>query len=433
MLLYGYRDADQKVLETTYRLGEKYLAEGAYEDALRCFNDTPDHEGVGEKIMACELGVAKELIDAGEEDAAYDMLVALNGYGDSLEQLKRIYYNRGMRLVAEGEKELALEPLAMAGDYEDAAQQLSQLCYEIGLTYCEKEDYPTAMKILALAGDHEEAVKKLGELHDMLIKDYLAKGEVNVSIALYKQAAVGGYQVEDVIALSPEDTGNAAAGVLNLAKSMGYVKKLSKNETTYKEKYVKGIMSMEKKLGLTEDGVLRMSELYAMTEAIYPGSNLQHTADVFMMLDDLNYINIDYNDRTTYKSKYKSGIKKAEKKLGLTADGIITMEEQKVILAQQPEKPDAVKSLKVKTAKVKKEPNARKVTLSWPKVKNTTFYIIYRDGVRVALTTGTKYELKMYEGLPGSTFQILAEKYTVAADAFSPEQFVEIPLPEKKD
>lgn len=432
MLLYGYKDADQKLIEATYGLGEKYLAEGDFEEALRCFNDTPDFKETALRVKDCELGIAKALLAEGKEDEAFDMFMAIGDHGDCVEQLKSIYYARGLRYAEAGEKENALQALAVVGDYQDAPARLSQLYYELGVAYCDQKDYAKGLQALALAGDHEGARQKLSELHDMLIKEYLAKGEVNMSIALYKQAALGGYEVEDVVALKPGDTGNAAAGVLHLANQMGYIKKLGKDKTTYFDKYEKYIKDMEKKLGLTEDGVLYMSEIYALTEAIYPGSKLAHASDVMMILDDMNYININYNDRTTYKSKYQSGIKRAEKKLGLRADGILTMEEQKAVLQMQPSKPEVVKSLKVKIAKVKKEPEARKVTLGWPKTKGATFYIIYKDGERIALTTGTKYELTMYEGEPGHTFKILAEKYTVAADDFSPEQFVEIEIPENK-
>lgn len=66
-------------------------------------------------------------------------------------------------------------------------------------------------------------------------------------------------------------------------------------------------------------------------------------------------------------------------------DGLLTPEEQKLILEQFVTAPEAVKKLTTKAVN-------GVVSLSWQPVKEAVYYEIYRDGVVIATSTKTSYK-----------------------------------------
>ncbi|MBQ2700754.1 MAG: hypothetical protein IJF65_06300, partial [Clostridia bacterium] len=226
--------------------------------------------------------------------------------------------------------------------------------------------------------------------------------------ACYQQGIEAGCTLEDVAVAMPGSKGHETLKVLTMAKDMGFIKKLDKDEDIYDEKYKEGILKMETAFGLTADGNISVSEWDSLEKAVYPGASGDHVKALLEKLCDLEYIDKLADDHTTYTSKMKKSVQKAEKALGLTEDGILTLDEQTVILDQEVAAPGAVSNVKVKV-------NKGDVTLSWSKVKDARYYTIFRDGKQIGRTESTKYTDK--EAVMGEfhTYEVAANKYTCAS------------------
>ena len=113
------------------------------------------------------------------------------------------------------------------------------------------------------------------------------------------------------------------------------------------------VQAMEEHFGLRSDGVVSLKEYRFLRDAIYPGYTGGYAAGLLEKLADLGYVSnvpIKIDDHMKYESKYINGVKKAEKALGLQADGIVTQDEYRIIKDQYVEAPGKVNNLKMKVS-----------------------------------------------------------------------------------
>lgn len=176
---------------------------------------------------------------------------------------------------------------------------------------------------------------------------------------------------EDPVCVAPGDTGFDTAIVLQVAEKMGFIKFKEKIENTYREEYVAGVQKMEKAMGLTDDGIIHVSEIEDIDGVLYQGASGSDVEKMLEHLADLGYLTSLAEKHDTYTDKHAAGVKKAEKALGLASDGYVTRKELKAILAVSVEKPAALQGLKI-TAQ------SGKATLKWNASKNAVGYRITR-------------------------------------------------------
>lgn len=187
---------------------------------------------------------------------------------------------------------------------------------------------------------------------------------------------------ENYVIAQPGDSGVDVQIVLAKCSELGFLKNLPANERNYIEKYSSGIKAMEKAMGFTADGIIRLDEFEEIETAIGPGSQGDTVKEVLEWLFDLGYITDDLPSKhNKYEDKFQQPLVTAETKLGLHADGFLTASELgKLKKEQLPELP----SLKNVTAKYANGV----VTISWNAVKGAVQYIVYRDGKEIATVTG---------------------------------------------
>ena len=249
--------------------------------------------------------------------------------------------------------------------------------------------------------------EKLTEAYKGQIQYYIDVGQISFARDCYNQGIEAGCALEETVLAAPQLTGEYTLKVLTMARDMGFIKKLDKNENTYDEKYTEGVSLMESTLGLNGDGRITLAEAEALENVIYPGSSGEQVKAVLEKLCDLGYIDKLNDDHGTYASKLKKSVQKAEKALGLAGDGILTPEEQTAILNRPVEAPGKVTNVKVKISK-------GDVTLTWSKVKGAKYYTIFRDGKQIGRTENAKYTDENATMGEFHAYEVLANKYTQA-------------------
>lgn len=182
---------------------------------------------------------------------------------------------------------------------------------------------------------------------------------------------------EDYIIAQPGDSGVDVEIVLGKGKELGFIQELADGTDEYAEEYVPGIMQMEQALGLTEDGIIHLSEFTEIETAIAKGSKSETVKEMLERLFESGYIrNILPAKHDTYDKEYESAVKNAEKKLGLRVDGILTASEQEALRNESLEELAAPGRISVKL-------NQGTATVSWSAVQGAVYYTVIRDGSEV--------------------------------------------------
>lgn len=223
---------------------------------------------------------------------------------------------------------------------------------------------------------------------------------------------------EDYICAQQADSGGDVRIVLEMAYNLGFLTELADDEETYREEYVPAVQALEEALSLEADGVIRLSEIVAIDGLAYPEISGTGIAGILKKLANLGYIKDLPDDQMTYEEKYVKAVKDAEKKLDLTPDGYLTVEEQETILQQEPVKPDELKNLKV----VSKD---GKAVLSWSASKNAVRYSVRRDGVQIAAVKGTSFTDDTVEMARTYQYSVYPERYGEFGKTKSEEIYIE--------
>ncbi|MBQ2700998.1 MAG: trypsin-like peptidase domain-containing protein [Clostridia bacterium] len=422
LALGDYKDSVDMAMESSYQMGLVFLANGEYEAAQEIFLLMPDYKEAAEQEKACRYGMAEQALENGELEAAFDKFIELGDYKDAAERILETYYKKGIYLAAEGDYSNAIAAFELAEDFDDASYQIQKAHYDMGIVHFESGNYQAAIDELSLAGSYENASEKLDEVYKARIKSFIDSDDFTNAFAFYQGALSKGHNVEDPVLLEVNRSSKETASILKLASSMGFLD-IPRGEDIFLQEYLPAIITMEQTLGLNPDGIIYLSEYDLISQTIYPGLVRYSTKNdkIFHILSDLGYLSLESSGWKAYTANHAIDVKKAEEALGLTADGIITVSEQEVILSQRVDPPQAVKSLKVST---KKKNGVTVATLSWPKVKDAAYYSIYRNGQFYGKTADTKFSFTIYSSYDKWTFSVLAEKYTVSAEKFSPAKQV---------
>lgn len=213
-------------------------------------------------------------------------------------------------------------------------------------------------------------------------------------------------RMKDFPLAAPGEAGYDVQRVLAVAKGTGFLKELSTGEETYRDKYVDAIKAMEQAYDLTADGTVMYSEMKALDLLVFPGKKSSRTKVIIEKLCDLGYINGPLPEtHDQYQQSYVSGVKKAEKELKLTEDGILTETEYNRIKSRNVPAP-------AKPTNVKVNVSGTTATISWSSVKGARYYEVYESSRYLGTTKGTSYTAKNLE--PGITyvFNIIACTYT---------------------
>ena len=278
--------------------------------------------------------------------------------------------------------------------------------YDYGKELLEKEDYEIAIGYLTQADDYNNSAELLLETRINLYKKHINRGEYTEAVQLYNQFLASTGIIQEYFLMDIGDQGEIITEIFNLARALGY--EIPKNEKIYQERYVKNIQKLEDHFGFKADGRITCSEYVTIHNMIYVGKSGSNIQAVLEQLADLSYMEKLPEKHTTYETKYVNSVKKAERKLGLQEDGIITENEYKVIMRQYVEVPAQVENLKVSV-------NKDTVTISWSKVTGAVCYEIRCDDVFLGTTEKTNWVDKDVETGTYKFYKVIAKKYSKAS------------------
>ena len=155
-------------------------------------------------------------------------------------------------------------------------------------------------------------------------------------VMLFPAVRAAALDEPDLILMEPGDSGYDTATMLKKCAGLGYLKNMPEGEDVYQEAYRDAVMAMEAALGLTADGVIWLSEFVELEDLLYEGCEGSKVRSVLAKLYDLGYLTgLLPEGSNKWEKKHTAGIRKAEKALGLTQDGVLTGSEIKVILGQK--------------------------------------------------------------------------------------------------
>lgn len=214
---------------------------------------------------------------------------------------------------------------------------------------------------------------------------------------------------EELIVAAPGESGYDVERVLAMAKGMGFIKSMDAGEENYKEKYVDGVKAMEAAFSLTPDGIIHVSEIQALEKLLYPGSKGDAMKYMLEKLYDLGFITEKLPAiHETYSAAYKTAVKKAEKKYGLTEDGILTESEQKAIKGKYVAPP-------AKPTNLNMTASGTTLTITWNRVSGALYYDVYVNDTLVGTTSSTSFTHKNAQKGEFLYATVIAHKYTAAS------------------
>lgn len=420
----AYADAPQRIVEMAYLDAGKAFEKGEYLYAAELYLALGDYKDSVDMAMESSYQTGLVLLAKCEYEAAQEIFLLMPDYKDAAEQEKACRYGMAEQALENGELEAAFDKFIELGDYKDAAERIFEVFYVTGLYFTEQGNFLKAIQAFEMSEGFGDAFQKLREVHSARIESYIDHGDFLGAVSAYQWATKEGHVIDEPAVLKVNHSGKGIASVLKMANDMGFLK-LAGDEETYCEEYLAAIIEMEKSLGLNPDGIIYLNEYEVLRQTIYPGATTSNSdgKTILGALHDLGYISLDYQDMLTYSMNFKSGVKKAEKDLDLTVDGILTVAEQEVILAQRVKPPKAVKSLKISTTT---QYGITEATLSWPKVKDAVYYSVFHNGELYIKTDKTKYSFVVWNSSLEGSYTVLAEKYTVSAEKHSPAKQVKM-------
>lgn len=480
-----YSDAATMILKAYYEEGSDWYNKGDYNKAIESYTNAKDYPDANNSILKCYYAQGNEALQNGQTDKAFDFFTQAGDYEDAKDLIAKIEenenaiaYNAAMESFIAGEYELAKEEFENLSGYRDADdyakisdirlirkkldryigekvyalssyEKLSndlakyldsdeakalwkEIQYEMGVMQHKREDYEFAMECFANADDFSDASEQL----IITAKDYcnnlLQRGKYNEAYGLYHEKLIPlGYK-EEFIVIQPNDNGELPAYVLNLIRVMELSWNIPKNENTYKEAYIPAVQKLEEYFGLNADGNITLDEYFVVKDLIYKGLQGDNVQKLVEKLFDLSYLRSLAQDHTVYVDGYFSGIKSAEKALGLTADGVVTPEEYTIILEQP---------VDIDKPEVKAQLNNDTVTLTWSKIPGAIIYEIYVDSgimdAKIAETKECRWVAKNVETGITKNYRVKAKKYTVesVSDTLSvdiPKYYIPVSIAELK-
>lgn len=128
----------------SYHKGRQLLEAGQYDAAAAIFEALSDYEDAPEYQLEARYGIACQQMDNREYLDAAERFAQLGDYRDSGERLGKCFYSLATSARLAKEYAQARDYFAMAGDYQDAATQVQRMIYALGHEAFLAGDYDTA-------------------------------------------------------------------------------------------------------------------------------------------------------------------------------------------------------------------------------------------------------------------------------------------------
>ena len=458
----NYGDAKTMILKAYYEEGSDWYSKGDYDKAIESYTNAKDYPDAKNSILKCYYAQGNEALQNGQTDKAIGFFTQAGDYEDAkdlIEQIKEdekaTAYDTAMASFNAGNYEQAREEFKDLSGYRDAdhyanlsdirlirnqfnqcvamnskiiwvyeqltsdlekylsideAKELwKELHYHMGNIQYNTKNFNLAIQCFEQAEDYSDASSKLLKTGTEYFNTLLQQEKYETASTLLHEKLIPLGHTECYIIMQPGDKGSIPTYVLSLIRIMELSWDIPKNVDTYKDAYVSSVQKLEEHFGLDVDGNITLDEYIAVKDLIYKGAKDDKVKSLMEKLYDLSYLRSLAEDHTVYVDGYYSGIKNAEKSLGLTEDGVITPGEYEVIMEQKVEinPPENVKA----------QVNNDTITLTWSKVPGAILYEIYESPGPKMIKLGETKECRWIEKNveTGTTkyYKVRAIKYSI--------------------
>lgn len=426
-----YLDAAEKIKEISqlelskkYEAAEAAFAKGDYVSAAAKFNEIKDYSDAKTRVLQCYYERAKQLLVEKKYDEAGEYFSMAGSYSDAsymeteaiylriFDYVKKTNLNNIITKISRYNN--ALDSLSkIKSKNSNAAALYQQLSYEMGVYYLQQNYFDNAKKHFSNAGDFKDAKEKLFEAKTKHVNHLISKECYQEAYDLVLDEKKSKQSLGNFTVLTIGDKSNAMKTILAIAKGMEYIETYPKDENEYKEKYEKTVKKVEKALELADDGIISLDEMVVFSQLIYPSFENEKVGKLLEKLSDLEFLSSLPETHTEYeRSKYLSGIKKAEKALGLRVDGLITPSEYDIILAQKVATPANPQNMKTTV-------NNANVTITWNDNQKNVWYNVYRGSTLIATTKEKRFVDKNVKTGTSYTYYVQVCKYTTRSSKVS--------------
>lgn len=311
----GYSDASTRVLQCYYEKGMVLLAEKKFDEAKDYFSKAIGYADAVVKIKETDnekkasiYAEGERLFAAQEYDAAAKQFSSIRSYSDAANRILQCYYEKGMLLLSEKKYQEASRAFNNAGTYLDAREQKNEAIYlQIKAEYEAKASvgkFTDENRMLAAASE----LKKIKDTNPHAAEFYIEL-EYMLGIANLKE---GYYQT--------------AISYLSEAKNFSDAnEKIHEAQIALCRSYISlKLYSKAYELYLQAKNTENPIEDFPVLQV---GDKAASIRDILNTAKGMGVIESYSKNETEYKEKYASAVKKIEKNLALTADGIITLSE----------------------------------------------------------------------------------------------------------
>ena len=415
-----YKDVKTRLEGAYFALGQQQLEKGEYENAISTFEKCKANKQAEKKIKETYELMADDQLSKKFFKKAYNNYVKAGNYTKAKDAL----YAQGVQLGENRKYEEAIKILEDLNDSAKTKEKLAEYYYLYGKQLLERALKDEKNKGLAIV--YDEPITLLVKSRELgySVEDELLKTAYEAKLAIYRDAkqqdnmiaiiqtaARNGIELDDIVMFEPGGKGMIEKRILGLAAKMGFIKNMPADESEYKEEYRDGVIELEKEFGLTPDGIIMFSESEILSKALYP----EHSGfkAVYGYLCDLGLIKIkDVDAKDIYAIEYVKAVKTIEKKLKLKVDGILTPDEQEIVLSQERARPEAVKKVNATCSK-------GIVTVKWSPAKNALWYEVSRDNVKIADVIGTSYKDTGAEMGIAYSYSVRAKNFCGASESMT--------------
>ncbi len=159
-----------------YNKAKDLLDAGDYDAAYEAFEALGDYKDSADMLDETRYQQAKGYLKAKQFDKAYDAFKKLGGYADSKNMLNEVRYQQAKNLLENGEYERAYDILGALGDYADCQELLTEVRYQNAVDMLDTGEYDSAYVLFKGLEGYSDADEKLDEIVANWTDDVLEYG-----------------------------------------------------------------------------------------------------------------------------------------------------------------------------------------------------------------------------------------------------------------
>ena len=163
-----YEDAQNKITECNYLLGDDLYSQELYAEAKVYYENAGEYKDAPNMVFACYYEIGQKLYDDESFADALSNFEQTNGYNDSSTMIRACNYKLAIEQHRSNNFISAIEFYIKSEDYEDAATKISECYYSMGVISQKETDYATAIEYYQNAGSYNDTTERIEECEHLI-------------------------------------------------------------------------------------------------------------------------------------------------------------------------------------------------------------------------------------------------------------------------